>query len=109
MVTWKIYYVDRSTFSSEDGTPKEAPAFGVITIVQRVEGGERPTARLDGEDFYYWVPSVGRWFGGDEYGIRERLRNREEVVALKQGRLVLYDEFCEICAAASNDPVWRDV
>ncbi|HJY98670.1 MAG TPA: hypothetical protein VJ227_03080 [Patescibacteria group bacterium] len=31
--SWRIYYADGSTFSSEDGTWAEAPAFGVECVV----------------------------------------------------------------------------
>lgn len=33
MAKWRIYYEDGSTFSDENGTLKEAPAFGVMAVI----------------------------------------------------------------------------
>ena len=48
---WKVYYGDGSTFSSDDGEPREAPPHGVQVIVERV--GERTMQHSLG-DYYGW-------------------------------------------------------
>lgn len=67
---WCAFYHDGSTFSNEDGGPENAPAVGVIAIVQR----NRATMYqvLSGEDFYIWrtgeryvedtFPLEGKWY-----------------------------------------------
>lgn len=53
--SWRIYYPDGSTFSSEDGTWADAPPFGVQCVVyyhespyKTVDGGVS-----DGDVYYY--------------------------------------------------------
>lgn len=49
MASWCIYYADRSTFSSDDGSWDEAPTDGVICVASRV--GER-VQWSSGGDYY---------------------------------------------------------
>lgn len=41
-IQWRIYYEDGSTFSNEDGTLQEAPAFGVMCVVCEAGSIEHP-------------------------------------------------------------------
>ncbi|OGS01551.1 MAG: hypothetical protein A2V88_02690 [Elusimicrobia bacterium RBG_16_66_12] len=47
---WKIYYDDRTTFSSEDGRWSDAPTDGVLFVVVWDERGKTP---YSGADYYY--------------------------------------------------------
>lgn len=67
---WQVFYHDGSTFSDEDGGPDEAPATGVIAIVQRNRATKYQV--LAREDFYVWreggkyvepnFPTAGKWY-----------------------------------------------
>lgn len=56
---WVIYYADGSAFSSQDGSPDEAPARGVQVVIQHCErhGQEMVTNR------HWYVWDRGRWVG----------------------------------------------
>jgi hypothetical protein len=54
--SWRIYYADGSSFSSEDGTWAEAPPFGVQAVVyyhlpphKTIDGGQ------NNGDIYTWL------------------------------------------------------
>lgn len=64
---WTVFYHDGSTFSDEDGGPDEAPAVGVIAIVQynRATGYQI----LADDDYFVWketvesnYPDSGKWY-----------------------------------------------
>jgi hypothetical protein len=68
-VRWKIYYEDGTTFSDRDGKPKEAPGWGVQTIVQpHVESGRYLLPPYD-----YYLYRDGRWIGVDVAGLTDHL------------------------------------
>lgn len=58
--SWRIYYADGSTFSSEDGTWAEAPPFGVQCVVY-YHAPPRKTLHREAND-----PSVYYYLGEDE-------------------------------------------
>ena len=80
---WTLFYADGNTFSSEDGTPDQAPSYGLLIVAQLLNGRRE---LLFNQNFYFHVG--GEWFGMDEYGVRERLRERLPVQAMIQGRYV---------------------
>lgn len=67
---WTVFYHDGSTFSDEDGGPEDAPAWGVIAIVQRSRAVQYQV--LEGEHYYIWRtgeiyvsswhPIDGKWY-----------------------------------------------
>lgn len=62
---WKIYYGDNTTFSSIQGSPKNAPVWNVQTIVQpHIESGRFV---LPPYDYYIW--NGNRWWGVDASGL----------------------------------------
>ena len=101
-LTWRIYYADGSTFSSDDGTPHEAPGLGALIIVQC----DKATGRMimQGWDFFYWVPSENQWWGSDMLGVLDRLTHRLEVEALLWGRMVSRIEWGNTMKGAKDDP-----
>lgn len=101
-VTWRIYYSDETTFSSDQGTPQGAPAFGVICIIYPDSLVGR--AIMHGWDWYYWVEDDKQWWGSDIYGVLDRLLHNLPLHALKQGRNVSNESYRRIMTAADKDP-----
>ena len=99
--TWRIIYSDFFKFDSTEGTPDDAPAYGVFGVLQELKGGE--TELIMGSDWYYHLTSDGRWYGGDDYGVRERLRNRERFTGFLQGRWVSRETLNDLMFEAKND------
>ena len=98
---WRVYYADGSTFSHKDGTPEEAPGWGVVCVVQ-------PDAKvgrniLERWDFYYFHED-GRWWGCDQWGLIDRLAHRLPMRAVSVGRTIAETEYEKILEAARNDP-----
>lgn len=75
MLEWRIYYGDRTTYSSEDGSPFDAPPDNVqaIVFVDPTVGRGIVAKR----SIYYWVPEEGQWSGLMDqlgYGLFDYLR-----------------------------------
>lgn len=115
---WKIFYHDRSTFSSEDGAWADAPAWGVMGVahVDDMVGYSRDTG-----DFYILPPwSDGQPWAVDHWGLMdyllqaqaldpdERLTSKTpgflEAAGVKFGRSVGNDEWREVCRWMDSDP-----
>lgn len=99
---WKIYYTDNTTYSSEQGTPQEAPAFGVLVVVEHHEGVGRYIHTLC--DWYYYHTELQEWFAGDLHGLLDHLLHNLPITAVKQGRLVDNDTYKQVLRQAMNDP-----
>ena len=91
---WMIFYGDGSTFCHEDGSPSDAPAYGVICIVQ---DALRPSQVLHQVDFYWWRDD--RWTGGDIFGFIDQAANFG-ATWVKQGRTIRSDDYQEIMSRA---------
>ncbi len=50
-MSWRIYYIDGSIFTSEDGKPEAAPCEGVEAVAEKRDG--RALLHVGGE-FYRW-------------------------------------------------------
>ncbi len=98
---WRVYYTGGATFSDKDGSPFEAPALGVQTIVQAdPEVGRYIVAR---RDYYWWDVERDRWFGGDYAGFFQYMVTPGPRRALF-GHYVTNAEY-EACAKAAHlDP-----
>jgi len=116
---WRIYYADGSTFDDLSGLPHEAPAWGVIAIVQKcIESGRYITCAHD-----YYVHNAVQWFGVDGIGAIDYLVNHAHLFELpnepnainlilrgvmggyvKVGRTVLQKTFMRIYNLADSDP-----
>lgn len=112
---WKLYYDDRTTCSSNDGSWTDAPPWGVMAVayVDDVVGYERDTG-----DFYI-MPESQPW-ACDAWGLMDYLLVRgalapnqpltdltaDELVAagVKFGRSVRHDEWREIISWINSDP-----
>lgn len=99
---WRIYYADGSTFDNLQGDPEDAPAFGVIAVVQPDERVGRQV--IHQWDWYYWNSDAGQWWGGNLFGVLDRLLNRLPLGALLQGRMESSEKYSEIINRATNDP-----
>lgn len=111
---WKLFYADRTTFSSDDGPWQDAPAWGVmaVTHVDDVVGYARDTG-----DFYI-KPGPQPW-SCDLWGLMDDLLGlgvlkpdqrlsdltADELVAagVKFGRSVRHDEWREIITWIDSD------
>ena len=98
---WRIYYDDGSQFDSEQGTPEQAPSYGVVAICTTDEKLGRLV--LNGFDFYCFHES-GEWFGCDQWGMVDKLLHNLPFTAWKLGRTVRTNDFDRIIAQATHDP-----
>ncbi len=101
MIDWRIYYSDESTFDSSQGSPQDAPAYGVICIIYSNELVGRII--MHRWDWYYWVPDEGQWWGSDLFGVLDRLLHRLPTIALCQGRNVSNKTYSKIMGMADKD------
>lgn len=98
---WRIYYDDGSTFSETDGTAEQAPARGVIAILQPDPDPvvrQHVVSRFD----YYWITDAGEWYGGDIFGLFDYLIT-PGWKTVKFGRTISNAEHRAIVARATAD------
>ncbi len=97
-IDWKLYYDrKRQPFSSEDGTPAEAPAWGVQIAAQRnADVGVARESRYD-----YYLYRDGEWLGVDLIGLIDHLA---DMGIVKVGRKIPRAEWKEIKDIAIADP-----
>lgn len=103
MSKWTIIYSDGTTFSSEQGSPEEAPPFGVICIPQPDPDNGRNI--MHGWDWYYYNDVEGNgpmWWGCDLQGLLDRLLHRLPVKAVLQGRTVSNDVWVDLMKRADT-------
>lgn len=103
---WKIFYDDGSTFSSEEGSPESAPAYGFICAIGYDETGARYI--MHGWDHYHYDIDSQQWWGMDIFGLMDRL-TRNKVHAYKQGRTVTKTIYSELMSKAHHDPDFPQV
>lgn len=72
---WKLYYDDRSTFSSDDGWWSFAPTFGVMALATAEPGVVREIDRKrpGTGDYYVWVPGEAKPWWVDSGGLEDFL------------------------------------
>lgn len=95
-MTWKIYYGDGSTFSSDDGSREEAPARGVQVIIQ--DDSDIVWTTETGGDYYVWRD--GRWWAVDQFGLYDFLI---ESGLVKFGRTITTPEFQDVFEQARKE------
>jgi hypothetical protein len=107
--SWRIYYDDRSTFSSGDGSPEEAPTLGVVVLNQATpDDPHHPFERHFAADWYWWRPDLGRWLSGDTHGFLDQAMNLGACWP-KMGRALPDLAYQEILVGAGKDPdFWHD-
>lgn len=76
---WTIFYADREPFVDSDGSPFDAPARGVLAIL------DVHAQVMTGFDFYWW--NGDEWLGGNIFGLWDYLA-APGVKTVKFGRTV---------------------
>ncbi len=102
MPRWRLYYADGTIFSSDDGLPGDAPAFGVQCAVQ--PDPEVGRLCLNGWDWYYYHHGHREWWGSDLHGLLDHLLHRTPITAICQGRNVHNTDYRRIMKRAQQDP-----
>jgi hypothetical protein len=69
---WIIFYTDRSTFCSEDGTAWDAPRRGIQSIAS-VKGSGTDWYNVNMNDYYYYEAENGGWNAGDNFTLFDHL------------------------------------
>ncbi len=85
---WAVVYDGGQVFTSRDGPATDAPAWGVLAIMDRGPNWVPPGAVLSGKD--YWVRAHGGWIGVDLVGLLEHFTR---VGLLKVGRTASERDF----------------
>ncbi|MDQ3730312.1 MAG: hypothetical protein M3355_12075 [Actinomycetota bacterium] len=102
MPAWRVYYGDGSTFSSEDGEPKDAPKRGVQLVARIIDSPNGPQmAYAYRDDFYWWAEGDG-WIGGDHYGFWDYMTQPGAKVVLF-GRSIKDSDYREIVDRAMSE------
>lgn len=96
---WKIFY-SSGTFSSEDGTPKDAPFWDIQDIIQWNPVAEKKYHQ-NGADYYIFQD--GYWMGVDLIGLVDYLGYYKDECIVKIGRTIPTDKWLEIFNQAKED------
>lgn len=100
---WRTYYVDGSSFSSEDGGPEAAPGGGVVGVGQ--EDSQVGVVLHSGSDFYAFdLALYGGWYGLDYFGLGQYLA-RPGFKVVKMGESMATDRFRAFMDALRADPM----
>ena len=95
---FRVYYDGGDTYS---GDPFNAPALGVLAIVQRNEAhGRRVTSNFD---YFVWKDDLQEWMGCDFIGMIDYLTlfGPKRVLI---GRMVPKEYFYQVIRQANEDP-----
>ena len=101
MIKWRIYYDNGDTFDSDNGSPEDAPSFGVICIVQPNELCGRTVTH--GYDWYYYRTDIEEWWQSCLHGLLDGLLHNHPICAVKQGRNAPDNVYRSIIRAATED------
>lgn len=98
---WKLYYADDATFSSEDGSPADAPPSGVLLIAQiDPDTGWSVLCRAS-----CYVYLVDAWQEADWFDVIDLCSTRlQDIKGVVIGRLVTKAEFVACYQRAQRDP-----
>lgn len=101
MLKWRIYYGDASSYSSEDGSPFEAPHFGVIAICQpSVDVGMEV---LQSFDYYTHMGDDWGGFCGHDGLVDHLTAYTPHINALKIGRQISREQYQIVMRLALRD------
>ena len=75
-MSWKIWYDDSTTFSSDDGSPHEAPVDGIVCISERFANGRLEVHH--GHDYYRWMGDC--WAMGNQASLERWLRKTDTLI-----------------------------
>lgn len=99
MSKWKIYYDNETTFSSEDGSPEDAPGYGVLAITQ-----DKESTVLCSQDFYIYRTDYDCWIEVHIEGLIDHIvTSAHNVRAVKAGRTVPLSVFKKVLADVAVD------
>ena len=98
MADWIIYYGDGSEFTSDDGTPAQAPAENIQVIAQN--DGTVGRELLSMFDFYRYDEAYQKWVGHDIHGLLSVLRSSGQI---KQAVTLTNDCYRDILSRATTD------
>ena len=97
---WKIYYSNSVTFSSEDGTPRQAPFWDVQDIIQFNPIKEKKYHQNQSD---YYIFQNGYWSGVDFMGLIDYLAHYDGEYIIKVGRTIATDKWLKIFNRAKED------
>ncbi len=96
---WKIYYGDGSTFSSDQGSPQDAPSWNIEIILEATH--KEGVIRLSGKDYYWFDPDLDQWSAGDFMGMMDYVLRDSTV---KVARSMKTCDFEQLFMRAVADP-----
>ena len=102
-MNWIIYYGDKSTFTSVDGGPQEAPGTDVQIIVQRNRDPAERNYLVWEHDYYRWDHENEIWLGVDLFGLWDYLFNSVGAKIVKAGRSIDSDVYDDIVSLAKSN------
>ena len=89
---WRVYTSD-GVFTSDDGSPWDAPRQDVQVIVQQDDAaGYR---LIHSKDYFYWEEDRGGWNGGDTFAMFDHLLRAKHP--------------CVIFGRMLSDEAWREL
>jgi hypothetical protein len=98
---WKIFYIDGTSFSNEEGNPEDAPGSGLAAIAQ--EDGVVGVAIHYGQDFYCFGEQYKGWVGMDYFGLGQYLA-KPGFKIIKLGEAMDTVGYRELLAKIKVDP-----
>jgi len=96
MTDYRIYYDGGATY---DGSPENAPAFGVLVVIQKNKDSGREL--ITSKDYYCWTGNG--WLCTDYIGFVDYLAQPGWKRVLF-GRMVSNDEWYRVIKQANEDP-----
>ena len=103
MTDWIIYYGDKTTFSSDDGEPQDAPGTNVQIIVQRHRDKREHNGLVWKSGYYKWDYENRVWLDCDLFGVWDYLLNSPGNKTVLAGRTIDADVFEEITRLAKGN------
>ena len=96
---WRIYYENGETF---EGNPEDAPAFGVVDILQWDNRTEKRRHTCGG-DYYLYDKQTDSWLAVDIIGLIDHLAH-DGWCLVRFGRTVPNDTYWRIFDRVAKDP-----
>ena len=102
MTAWVIWYRDKTSFSSDDGEPWDAPRDNVICV--SVENPEVGRHTVHGCDYYCWHFEDEIWVPHGRTGLHQYLRQPGKEKVVLEGYWVPRNRWTDILKLAKHDP-----
>ena len=102
---WIIFYDDDTTFSSDDGSPGEAPAVGVLVLIQENANGNWVLEAK--RDYWCWGwRTTNEWVAVDVAGLQDYLFHYDNWRMVLYGRWASNEQYQKIMDKATK--YWKD-